>query len=166
MSMPLGAPSHGRWTQTVQHPDPRLVDVVSAAYRVLARGLAERLEEEGATVDQWRVLRAVAAGDGVSMSELADRLQLPAPSLTRVVDSLVDRATVYRRQSVHDRRRVDAHLSEAGAVLLERLEAIAEAHERQVTAPWGPGEVAATVHALERLLGPCVSPAPTPSSRT
>nr|AHB38500.1 MarR-like transcriptional regulator [Goodfellowiella coeruleoviolacea] len=137
-------------------PEPRLVDLLTAAQRVLWRELGERLAEENVGVEQWRVLRALAEAEGMSMRELAERVQVPAPSLTRLVDSLVDQARVYRRQSVHDGRRIDVHLSATGRELLDRLEAIAAAHERQVTASLGRpnGEVTATVAALARLSPP------------
>jgi DNA-binding MarR family transcriptional regulator len=133
-------------------PDPRLVDVLTSVQRVLTRDLAERLSDEGASVEQWRVLRTLAeAGEGTSMSELADKVQVPAPSLTRLVDSLVDRAQVYRRPSAHDGRRVDVHLSVTGRQLLTRLEAVAAAHEQGVAHRIGVQELKDALAALDRL---------------
>lgn len=131
-----------------------LVDVLTVAQRVLVQDLAERLADEDATVDQWRALRAIGAAQGVSMGELGETLQIPAPSLTRLVDSLVDRASVYRRQSEVDRRRVDVHLSQSGRAALARLEAIARAHERSVAEALGVERVSQTVETLARLVPP------------
>lgn len=111
---------------------PRLVDALSVALRVVSRSLQDALErEEGVSLDQWRTLRALSGPGGRTMGELADRLQIPAPSVTRLVDGLVDRALVYRNASTMDRRRVEVLLSGAGNVLLGRLEDIAQAHEAQ-----------------------------------
>jgi DNA-binding MarR family transcriptional regulator len=132
--------------------ESRLVDVLTSVQRALTRDLAERLSEEGASVEQWRVLRTLAeAGEGTSMSELADSVRIPAPSLTRLVDSLVDRAQVYRRPSAYDGRRVDVHLSVTGRELLTRLEAIAEAHEQSVANRVGGQELKDALASLERL---------------
>ena len=136
-----------------------LVDVLTVAQRVLVQDLGERLADEDATVDQWRALRAIGAAQGVSMGELGETLQIPAPSLTRLVDSLVDRASVYRRQSEVDRRRVDVHLSQSGRAALARLEAIARAHERSVAEALGVERVSQTVETLARLVPP-TRPAP------
>jgi DNA-binding MarR family transcriptional regulator len=117
---------------------PRLVDSLSVALRMISRPLQETLErEEGVSLDQWRVLRSLSANEGRTMGELSDRLQIPAASVTRIVDGLVDRALVFRHGSAVDRRRVEVLLSEAGGALLARLEDIALAHEAQYRAMAG-----------------------------
>lgn len=113
-------------------PPPRLVDAISVALRVVSGSLQDVLErEEMVSLDQWRALRALSRHDGTTMSELADRLQIPAPSVTRLVDALVDRAFVYRHANSNDRRSVDVILSDTGWVLLGRLEELVRVHEEQ-----------------------------------
>ena len=117
---------------------PRLVDTLSVALRLISRPLQETLErEEDISLDQWRALRSLSASEGRTMGELSERLQIPAASLTRIVDGLVDRALVFRHGSAVDRRRVEVLLSEAGGALLARLEDIALAHEAQYRATTG-----------------------------
>ncbi|RLK54900.1 MarR family winged helix-turn-helix transcriptional regulator [Actinokineospora cianjurensis] len=112
---------------------PDLVDLLTRAQRALARDLGAVLEEESTTVDQWRVLRALAAApDGRSMGELAVTVEIPHPTLTRLVDALVDSAYLYRTQSPEDRRRVSVHISELGRTKLDRLEALATTHEKSL----------------------------------
>ena len=108
---------------------PFLVETLFLAQRRAVRGLAARLADDGSTLDQWRVLRALDDGEGHHMGELADSLQIAQPTLTRVVETLVDSAWVYRRPSLEDRRRVAVHLSRQGRVRLARLDAIVQAHE-------------------------------------
>ncbi|GAA2973694.1 MarR family winged helix-turn-helix transcriptional regulator [Actinokineospora diospyrosa] len=127
---------------------PDLVDLLTRAQRALARDLGTALEEETTTVDQWRVLRALAAADGRSMGELAITVEIPHPTLTRLVDALVDSALTYRTQSTEDRRRVSVHISELGRAKLDRLEALAAAHERTLVERLS----AETVTALSTLL--------------
>lgn len=119
--------------------DVPLVEALTRAQRRLVRGLAARLAEEGASFDQFRVLRALAGADGRSMGELVESLGVPHPTVTRVVDGLVDTGLVYRRQSDTDRRRVTVHLSRLGTQRLDRLTALVEAHEGAVRASedWG-----------------------------
>ena len=108
---------------------PSLVEILTLAQRRAVRGLAARLADDGCTLDQWRVLRALGDGEGHLMGELADALQIAQPTLTRVVESMVDTAWIYRRPSDEDRRRVAVHLSRQGRVRLSRLDAIVKAHE-------------------------------------
>ena len=108
---------------------PSLVDRLTVLQRQAARGLATVLTEDGCTLDQWRVLRALADGLGHPMGDVADAVQVPAATLTRVTDGLADAGLVYRRQPDDDRRRVTVHLSRRGRSRLAGLEALVAAHE-------------------------------------
>ena len=127
---------------------PSLVEQLTVLQRTAARGLAEVLAEDGCTVDQWRVLRALGDGGGHLMGALAARLVVPQPSLTRIVDQLSDRGLVYRRQGDQDRRRIEVYLSRQGRTRLASLEALVRAHEETLrTDP----EWAAMRRALRRM---------------
>ena len=112
--------------------EPRLFDLITVAHRVIGRSLQAQLEsEEGVTVDQWRTLRTLSPDTGRTMGELVERLQIPAASLTRLVDGLVDRALVFRHAGPVDRRRIEVFLSGTGAALQVRLEELVRLHERR-----------------------------------
>ena len=109
------------------HLEPRLFDLLTVAHRVIGRSLQAHLEsEEGVTVDQWRTLRTLSSDTGRTMGELVERLQIPAASLTRLVDGLVDSLT-----DLVDRRRIEVFLSGTGAALQVRLEELVRLHERR-----------------------------------
>jgi MarR family transcriptional regulator, organic hydroperoxide resistance regulator len=86
------------------------------AHRVDLR-VEQALGPDGPTLEQWRVLSLLADGAGHPMTEVAAHARVPAPTLTKIVDRLVDRALVYRRADDADRRRVLVFLSEQGRVL-------------------------------------------------
>jgi DNA-binding MarR family transcriptional regulator len=76
------------------------------------------------------VLTLLADGAGHPMSEIAAHAMVPAPTLTKIVDRLVDRALVYRRPDDADRRRVLVFLSAHGRAEYGRLTpAVAEVGE-------------------------------------
>ncbi|MHB1614154.1 MAG: MarR family transcriptional regulator, partial [Actinomycetes bacterium] len=114
----------------------------------LARDLSAVLQEEDATVDQWRVLRTLDVDQGRSMGEIAAALEIPHPTLTRLVDTLVDSSHLYRTQSSEDRRRVSVHLSSRGRKLLDRLDALATVHETSIRIRCGDRAVQDLVLAL------------------
>src|SRR3954468_16129523 len=68
---------------------PDLALLVSRAERRLVERLAALLAQEGGSVEQWRVLSAVADGAGHPMTEIAEYALMPAPSLTKLVDRMV-----------------------------------------------------------------------------
>ncbi|TRW77270.1 MarR family transcriptional regulator [Mycolicibacterium sp. 018/SC-01/001] len=84
----------------------------------LSQGL---LDDDVASLDGWRVLGALRSGDGFTMTEIATAMGIPAPSLTRIVDKLVDGGFVLRRVDATDRRRVLIHLSVRGKTKVRRL---------------------------------------------
>src|ERR1700687_6300568 len=49
------------------------------------------------TLEGWRVLGALRSGDGYTMSEMSAAMAIPPPTLTRIVDKLVDGGFVLRR---------------------------------------------------------------------
>jgi DNA-binding MarR family transcriptional regulator len=106
-----------------------LVDRLTRAQRYAALGLSRALAEDGCSLDEWRVLRALGDGEGHPMGQLAADLVVAQPTLTRLVDGLADGALVYRRASNDDGRRIAVHLARQGRVRLERLDALAAAHE-------------------------------------
>ncbi|KIQ65428.1 acetamidase regulator [Kitasatospora griseola] len=137
MAIEGAAAAHGTVAPGSAGSPPLLVELVALAHRRLTSGLATALAEEDCTVDQWRVLRALADGGGRSMGELAQALLIPQASLSRLVDALADAGLVYRRQDDRDRRRITAHLSRQGGSRLSRLDALAAAHDRAVRAACG-----------------------------
>jgi DNA-binding MarR family transcriptional regulator len=89
------------------------------------------LLEKGATADltlpQYRVLGLLAAGDERA-SQLAARLAVAKPTLTAIVNSLVDRGYVVRESAPGDRRVVRLSISPAGTAAVDA----AGAHLRTV----------------------------------
>lgn len=132
----------------VDEATPRLVDLLTLMQRRLCRSLDGALASLDLTVDQWRTLRLLAASPGMTMGDLAERLQTTGPTTTRLVDGLVDRALVYRRPSDSDRRRVEAAVSEAGARLLNQAESIAASHEGRLRDELGHAVFAELLDAL------------------
>ncbi len=90
---------------------------VLGTYGRVAAWLSKRVEVALTTVDltlpQYRVLGILAEG-AAAASGLADRLAVRRPSVTAVVDGLVGRGLVDRRQEDTDRRRVALRLTEDG----------------------------------------------------
>lgn len=106
-----------------ENSDPGSLPVWS--YGRAAAWLARRVEVVLATVDltlpQYRTLGILAEGSSAA-SGLAERLAVRPPSITAVVDGLVARGLVDRRQGDLDRRRVSLRLTEEGVRTLSRAD--------------------------------------------
>lgn len=79
------------------------------------------LDDEVSTIEGWRVLGALRSGDGFTMSDISVAMSIPPPTLTRIVDKLVDGGFVVRRVDATDRRRVLVYLSSRGKAKVRRL---------------------------------------------
>jgi MarR family transcriptional regulator, organic hydroperoxide resistance regulator len=84
----------------------------------LSQGL---LDSEVGTIEGWRVLGALRGGDGFTMTEMSTAMGIPPPTLTRIVDKLVDGGFVLRRVDATDRRRVLIYLSARGKSKIRKL---------------------------------------------
>src|SRR5215468_10492109 len=92
------------------------------AVRALAFA-ARKLERSAGdlTLAQYRVLALIAAGDERS-SLLADRLAVAKPTITAVVDGLVERGFIERGAVRGDRRSIRLSLTRAGVQALRASE--------------------------------------------
>lgn len=108
----------------MEHLDPHtaLVQVLSRAERSVTRRLTEIVEAHGSTVEQWRILTLLSDGQGHPMGELAEFAFVPSPTLTRIVDRMVNDNLVYRRIDADDRRRVLIVASTRGRKLYLKLQ--------------------------------------------
>ena len=94
---------------------------VLGSYGRVAAWLSKRVEVALGTVDltlpQFRVLGILAEGSSAA-SGLADRLAVRRPSITALIDGLVARGLVDRRQEEDDRRKVALRLTADGERIL------------------------------------------------
>ncbi|GLW46537.1 transcriptional regulator [Streptomyces sp. NBRC 14336] len=100
----------------------------------MTRRLAAALEAESCSVEEWRVLSLLSDGRGHTMSDVADRALMPAPSLTKLVDRMVSATWVYRRKDPGDGRRVLVYLSARGRTRHRAVAALAERAQDEVLA--------------------------------
>lgn len=75
----------------------------------------------GLTVRQWHVLATLEGGVGKPMTALAEVTLLPGPSLTRLIDGMVDDNLVLRKPDVVDRRRVLVYQTRRGGALYRQI---------------------------------------------
>jgi DNA-binding MarR family transcriptional regulator len=98
-----------------------LLHLLTRAERLSVRRVQSVLDEFECSVEAWRVLDLLSDGQGHNMTALADHAFLPAPSLTKLIDQLVDQNLVFRRIDPADRRRILAHLTPRGLRRWQRM---------------------------------------------
>lgn len=99
-----------------------LTEVFFAAGRWWTDALCSGLiDSDVNTLEGWRVLGALRSGDGYTMSDISAAMAIPPPTLTRIVDKLVDGGFVLRRVDAADRRRVLIYLSARGKTKARKI---------------------------------------------
>jgi DNA-binding MarR family transcriptional regulator len=115
--------------------------------------LAQVVEKEGITLQQYNVLRILrgAGGEPLSALEIGDRLIEETPGVSRLLDRLVAKRLIRRDRAVHDRRMLQCSLTDRGAQVLSRLEEPVNAADAEVLHALTPRELTVLDDLLARV---------------
>lgn len=144
-------PAHPTDTPVPASPGHLVGRVGHLLARRVTRALADALDD-APNLDQWRVLDLLADRQGHPMTEIATHALVPAPTLTKIVDRLVESALAYRRPDDEDRRRVLAFLSDHGREVHAAMAPVVAAAEDEILDGLTDAERAMLVRLLERLI--------------
>jgi DNA-binding MarR family transcriptional regulator len=108
--------------QETEAPTTLSIDLLDRAAAITRHCLEQILLPHELTLDAWRVLQTLCVDGPLSMGTLGEATRTTAPTLTRIVDRLVDRSLVYRNVDPADRRRLLIHASERGRGLQQALQ--------------------------------------------
>ncbi len=125
-----------------------LAYLLASANRRMHIGLAQSIAAEEVTEEQWRILQVLSDELGLSMGELAERVLMNHPALTKNIDRLVSRNLVQRAADALDNRKVLVYISDLGLEVVSRLKISVDAHHGALEEAMGPRKV----EQLKRLL--------------
>lgn len=112
---------------------------------------SERVAEVGATFGMWTILATLHATGPLIQRELAERLRIEGPTLTRHLVRMETGGLIRRQQSASDRRAALVALTGAGNRLYERLAEIARGSNAQLLQGFSPDEVGRLRDMLTRI---------------
>lgn len=110
-----------------------------------------RLSTAGATFGVWTILAALRRGGPMIQRELAGRLSIEGPTLTRYLARMESDGLVHRTRSDHDRRAATVELTAAGEAAYRRLEAVAADGHRLLLRGFSAEETATLLDMLLRI---------------
>jgi DNA-binding MarR family transcriptional regulator len=91
---------------------------------------ARKLETTGVTVAEWVVLREVSGGDSTtSPSAVAEFTGLTRGAVSKIIERLLQKGLVTRRESSRDRRYQDIELTPAAVALVPKLAKLADEND-------------------------------------
>lgn len=109
------------------------------------------LAEHGLTEQQWRVLRALAAHSSLDASAVADKTNLLAPSVTRILARLDQLGLIVRSVSSTDQRRSVIELSVQGKAFFDTIAPKSEEIYAQIEETFGSDRLNELLHELSAL---------------
>ncbi len=116
-------------------PAERLLpDLLARASHVVVQGFGEELRQRGTSLPVWRVLAALHASPGLTVTGLAEACLLQQPTMTKLLDRMVRDGLVTRAPDARDRRIVRVALTPDGEAKAAELAAAAERYEARVLA--------------------------------
>jgi DNA-binding MarR family transcriptional regulator len=129
-----------------------LVDALLRASRGLVGIAAASIAEEpGVTLVQYRALVVIGGVDACTVSDLAIALEVHPTTATRLVERLVAKDLVDRREGVPDRRTTVLHLTTPGQQLVRRVLTRRRLALESIVDRLGDDVSGHAVEALERL---------------
>lgn len=111
-----------------------LPDLLARASHTLTQGFAEELRERGTSLPVWRVLAALHASPGQTVTALAAACLLQQPTTTKLLDRMARDGLVARAPDARDRRVVRVALTADGDARAAELVAAAGRYEAEVLA--------------------------------
>lgn len=130
----------------------RFIDLLTGANEALLTELQALAAEEGVNRGELPVLvRLFREGDGVPQKALREDLDLSKSTVSKVVDSLVDRGLLRKERSEADGRVRLIYLTEAGQALDEPIRAVGHTATERLLEGFDDAEVEELTAYLERL---------------
>jgi DNA-binding MarR family transcriptional regulator len=99
--------------------------------RSMKRALDTRLTQHNLTATQYIVLSVLCGEDGISLSQLGQRLYFDNPTITGIVDRMERDGLVERRRIADDRRVINVFLTQKGRGLIREHDDLAEEIDAQ-----------------------------------
>lgn len=132
-----------------------LIEQIVADRTAIFRAMRADWSKEGLGVDltlpQMRVLFLLEQEGGRSMSSLAEALGKAQPTVTGLVDRLVESGLVQRAEHPADRRVTIAQLTPAGAEVIARITAAGDDHTRRLVSRLATAELCLVAQAYTLL---------------
>jgi len=118
----------------------------------VSHAFARRLLASDVTVVEWVVMREMFDVEETSPGVLAERIGMTRGGVSKLVDRLVSKKLVTRRERSDDRRFQSSALTPAGRRLIPQLAALADQNDEEFFRPLSAGERAALIATMKKLV--------------
>ena len=117
--------------------DDYLAALLAQASVLISKEFHAIVMASGFTVSEWRILATLTDQPGMNIGQLARVSVTKQPTVTRMLDRMVDKELVERFAHAADRRMTLVKITPKGRKIINDLVAKAKDHEHHVLAPFG-----------------------------
>lgn len=137
---------------TVESASQRMMEVLPLVFRQLLAAARREMPEMAAEAgeSQYRIILLLKLRD-FTISDLAECLHVRTPTVSRMIDSLVERGYVVRQPDATDRRKVWVRLTPTGHTLASRMEATFHRVVSRFLHPLDEGDLSTLIAAFNTL---------------
>ena len=118
----------------------------------VSHAFARRLLASGVTVAEWVVMREMFDDEEISPGVVAERIGMTRGGVSKLVDRLVSKKLVTRRDRSDDRRFQSIALTAAGRRLTPQLAALDDQNDEEFFHPLSAAERAALIATMKKLV--------------
>ena len=118
----------------------------------VSHAFARKLLASGVTVAEWVVMREMFDDEQTSPGVLAERMGMTRGGVSKLVDRLVGKELVARRERSDDRRFQSIALTAAARKLIPHLAALADQNDEEFFHTLTAGERAALIATMKKLV--------------
>ncbi|OTG87396.1 homoprotocatechuate degradation operon regulator HpaR [Acinetobacter sp. ANC 4558] len=116
---------------------PSLTLALLEAREALMTHFRPELNEVGLTEQQWRIIRTLAQYEELDSTTLADKACILKPSLTGIINRMLETGLIIRRRSDIDQRFLFISLSEEGHTIFNQMRGRMESRYQQIQDRFG-----------------------------
>jgi DNA-binding MarR family transcriptional regulator len=118
----------------------------------VSHAFARKLLASGVTVAEWVVMREMFDDEETSPGILAERIGMTRGGVSKLVDRLVSKKLISRRERSDDRRFQSIALTAVGRRMIPQLAALADQNDEEFFHPLSAGERAVLIATMKKLV--------------
>lgn len=139
--------------KAVHFTDDYLAYLLARASHLVSAQFHTQLAAAGVSVPAWRILASLSDRNSLTIGELAEIVILKQPTLSKILDRMIEEKLVARVPARDDRRRVNVSITATGRARVEDLLRRAKEHEAEALQGFAASEIEHLKAMLRGMIG-------------
>ncbi len=132
--------------------DDYLAYLLARSSHLVSEQFHRQVQAQGWSINYWRILASLSDEDGLTLTQLNQRVLFKQPTLSKLVVKMEAEKLLIRHQNEADKRAVKIIISPKGRTLIADLLVQAKAHEKSVLADYSEEQQQLLKGMLRRLV--------------